>query len=148
MSYAIDVNVLLYASDEASPRSKRAREFLDECARGSEVLCLGWPTLASYLRLSTHPAIFSNPLTPEEAERNVESLLSLSNVRALSEQDGFWDVYREVTSGLPTRGNDVPDAHLAALLRQHDVPTLYTNDRDFLRFEFLRVRNPFEEAGG
>jgi toxin-antitoxin system PIN domain toxin len=147
LSYAIDVNVLLYASDEASSRSKRAREFLDECAEATEILCLGWPTLASYLRLSTHPGVFSNPLTPREAERNVDSLLSLPHVRALSEEDGFWDVYREVTNGLPTRGNDVPDAHLAALLRQHDVPTLYTNDRDFLRFEFLRVRNPFEETG-
>ncbi|HTR03776.1 MAG TPA: TA system VapC family ribonuclease toxin [Thermoanaerobaculia bacterium] len=144
MSYAVDVNVLLYASDEASPRSKRAREFLDECAQGSEILCVGWPTLTSYLRLSTHPAIFSNPLTPEEAERNVGALLSLPHVRAVSEQDGFWDVYREVTEGLPTRGNDVPDAHLAALLKQHDVPTLFTNDRDFLRFEFLKVRNPFD----
>ena len=48
----------------------------------------------------------------------------------------------------PTRGNDVPDAHLAAPLRQHDVPTLSTNDRDFLRFGFLKVRNPFEETKG
>lgn len=144
MSYAVDVNVLLYASDEASPKSNAARQFLERCAAGPEILCLGWPTLASYLRLATHPAIFSHPLTPEEAAQNVESLLSLPHVRALSEQDGFWDVYREVTRGLPTRGNDVPDAHLAALLRQHDVPTLYTNDRDFLRFGFLKVRSPFE----
>ena len=148
MSYAVDVNVLLYASDEASPRSKPARQFLERCAAGPEVLCLGWPTLTSYLRLSTHPAIFSHPLTPEEAERNVGSLLSLPSVRVLSEQEGFWNVYRAVTQDLPTRGNDVSDAHLAALLRQHDVPTLYTNDRDFLRFGFLKVRNPFEEPNG
>jgi predicted nucleic acid-binding protein len=41
------------------------------------------------------------------------------------------------------RGNDVPDAHLAALLRQHDVPTLCTNDRDFRKYPFLEVVNPF-----
>ena len=46
------------------------------------------------------------------------------------------------------RGNDVPDAHLAALLRQHDVPTLYTNDRDFLKYSSLKVRNPFDEDPG
>lgn len=147
MSYAIEVNVLLYASDEASPLSKRARQFLEKCAEGPEVFCLAWPTLVSYLRLSTHPAIFANPLTPEEAERNIGVLLSLPHARALSEQEGFWAVYGDVTRGLATRGNDVPDAHLAALLRQHDVPTLCTNDRDFLRFDFLKIRNPFEEAG-
>lgn len=148
MSYAIDVNVLLYASDEASPLSARARSFLEECAAGPEVLCLAWPTLASYLRLSTHPAIFANPLSPEQAERNVGALLALPHARALSEQEGFWEVYRRVTKDLAVRGNDVPDAHVAALLRQHDVPTLCTNDRDFLKYEFLKVSNPFDERSG
>ena len=41
------------------------------------------------------------------------------------------------------RGNLVPDAHLASLLRQHGVRTLYTVDRDFRRFPFLDVRDPF-----
>lgn len=145
MSYAIDVNVLLYASDASSPFSSDARAFLDACASGPEVLCLAWPTLSSYLRLATHPAIFAEPLSPDEAEANVESLLGLPHVRVLSELAGFWDVYREATRGLSVRGNDVPDAHLAALLRQHDVPTLYTNDRDFRKYDFLKVRNPFAE---
>jgi hypothetical protein len=145
LSYAVDVNILLYASDESSPFSKKAGEFLKRCVTGPEVLCLAWPTLASYLRLSTHPAIFASPLTPADAENNVESLVRLAHVRVLSEQEGFWEVYRETTRGLSTRGNDVPDAHLAALLRQHDVTTFYTNDRDFLKYSFLRVRNPFNE---
>jgi hypothetical protein len=38
----------------------------------------------------------------------------------------------------------VPDAHLAALLRQHGENILYTDDRDFRKFGFLKVRNPFE----
>jgi predicted nucleic acid-binding protein len=41
------------------------------------------------------------------------------------------------------RGNGVPDAHLAALLRQHGVRMLYTADADCRRFAFLEVRNPF-----
>ncbi len=144
MSYAIDVNLLLYASDSSSPFSKRAVAFLERCSSGPEVLCLAWPTLASYLRLATHPAIFASPLSPDEAESNVESLLSLPHVRVLSEREGFWEVYRQTTRGLAVRGNEVPDAHLAALLRQHDVAKLYTNDRDFRRFDFLRIENPFE----
>ena len=146
MSYAIDVNILLYASDSSSPLSKTARTFLDHCAGGSEVLCLGWPTLSAYLRLATHPAVFASPLSPDEAESNVDSLLSLPHVRVLSEKEGFWDVYRGVTRGLAVRGNDVPDAHLAALLRQHDVPTLYTNDRDFRKYPFLKIVNPLEKS--
>jgi hypothetical protein len=96
----------------------------------------------SYLRIATHPAIFNRPLAPEEAARNVEALLAVAHCRVISEEEGFWDRYREVTQDLPTRGNHVPDAHLAALLSQHGVVTLYTHDRDFRRFEFLDVRDP------
>jgi uncharacterized protein len=67
VSYSLDVNVLLYASDRASDRHERARRFVESCAAGPEVLCLTWPTLMSYLRIATHPRIFSAPLSPAEA---------------------------------------------------------------------------------
>jgi predicted nucleic acid-binding protein len=38
--------------------------------------------------------------------------------------------------------NLVPDAHRAALLGQPGVVTLYTDDRDFRKFEFLDLRDP------
>jgi hypothetical protein len=47
-----------------------------------------------------------------------------------------------MTAEVPTRGNLVPDAHLAAILRQHGVKKLYTHDTDFLKFAFLDVRDP------
>ena len=96
----------------------------------------------AYLRIATHPAIFAQPLTPAEAEKNIQSLLQLPQVRLLSEGDQFWDAYRRVTTNIPTRGNLVPDAHLAALLQYHGVATLYTKDRDFKKFDFLDVRDP------
>lgn len=108
------------------------------------MLYVAWSTVMSYLRISTHPAIFASPLRPAEAVRNVEALLRVPHVRMLAEQEGFWDLYREVTRAVPARGNDVPDAHLATVLRQHGVATLYTNDRDFRKFDFLTVRDPFE----
>lgn len=142
MSFALDVNLLLYASDTESPLHERARVFLDSCMRGGELFCLGWPTVMGYLRIATHPSVFARPLAPAEAQANVEALLGLPHVRCLAEEDGFWAIYREVTARVPTRGNLVPDAHLATLLRQHGVKTLYTHDRDFHKFEFLDVRDP------
>ena len=62
--------------------------------------------------------------------------------RPLIELEGFLDVYREVTGRFPVRGNLVPDAHLAALLRQHGVRKIYTSDTDFKKFDFLQVLNP------
>jgi toxin-antitoxin system PIN domain toxin len=143
MSFSFDVNILLYASDNTSPYFERARSFIESCITQQEVFYLGWPTVMSYLRIATHPAVFDDPLSPEEAMANIESLLNLPHARVLSEEEGFWDAYRATTAEVPTRGNLVPDAHLAALLRHHGVKTVYTNDRDLLKFSFLDVRNPF-----
>ena len=143
MSFSCDVNILLYASDAASPVHAPARRFLEHTAAGGDLMCLGWPTVMAYLRMATHPRIFTAPLTPAEALRNVEALAGLPHVRLLGEEPGFLDVYRKVTGSFPVRGNLVPDAHLASLLRQHGVRTLFTRDTDFRKFDFLDVRDPF-----
>lgn len=142
MSYSIDVDVLLYASDRSSPHHGVATAYLERSVRGEDLLCLAWPTLMSYLRIATHPRIFAEPMSPEKALANVEALARLPRTRILSEEPGFLEIYRDVASAFPVRGNLVPDAHLAALLKQHGVRTLYTNDADFRKFAFLDVRNP------
>ena len=143
MSCAIDVNILLYASDRESPFAQRAQELMSQLASGPEPFCIAWPTVMAYLRIATHAAVFLHPLTPDEAIGNIESLLKLPHVRMLAEEEGFWEIYRQLAREFPIRGNLVPDAHLAALLRLHGVSTLYSNDRDFRKFDFLKVRNPF-----
>jgi len=143
VSYSLDANVLLYASDRSSDRHVRALRFVESCAAGPEILCLAWPTLMAYLRIATHPRIFSAPLSPDEALGNISALISLPHVRSVAELDGFFDVYKHVSGEIPVRGNLVPDAHLAAILLQHGIRTLYTNDRDFQKFRSLDVRDPF-----
>ena len=143
MSFSCDVNVLLYASDAASPVHRKAVEFLEQASTEGDLFCLGWPTVMSYLRLSTHPGIFRTPLAPAQALGNIDALVEQPRVRLLAEEPGFLDAYRTVTEGVIVRGNLVPDAHLAALLRHHGVRTLYTRDADFRKFPFLDVRDPF-----
>lgn len=143
MSFAIDVNVLVYASDSSSPAHRRARALLEAQAKGSEILYLPWVVAIGYLRVVTHAAILTNPLTQAEAEHNLDLLLARPTVRVLSEGEGFWDVYREVSGSSPTRAARVADAHIAAVLKQNGVRVLYTNDRDFRRYQFLDVRDPF-----
>ena len=143
MSYSLDVNILLYASDRSNEQHDRARRFIEACARDPEILCLTWPTLMAYLRIATHPRIFAAPLSPQEAMGNVVALIGLPHVRTVSELDGFLEAYKHVTGKTPVRGNLVPDAHIAAILFQHGVRTIYSNDRDFRKFQSLDVRDPF-----
>ena len=142
MSYSVDANLLLYASDRSSPHHKAASRFLESRVDDPDLFCICWITLIAYLRIATHPRIFAHPLSPADALSNVDALVELPRTRLLSEDEGFLDVYRAVTDGGAVRGNLVPDAHLAGLLRQHGVGTLYTADADFHRFDFLQVRNP------
>lgn len=142
MSYSVDANLLLYASNSAAVEHNAALAFLQERSQDPDVFCLTWPTLMAYLRIATHPAIFKNPLSREKAWLNVENLLSLPRVVVIMETDDFAETYVEVTRGRNIRGNLVPDAHLATLLQLHGVFRIYTADSDFRKFDFLEVVNP------
>ena len=142
MSYSIDVNIFIYASDSDSKYQQQAATFLEERRNDSELLCLSWLTLMAYQRITTHPAAFSIPLTPQKAWSNIEDLLALPQVRIIGEADDFAHHYLQVTSEFPVRGGLVSDAHLAAILHQHGVKTIYSADSDFRKFRFLKVINP------
>lgn len=143
MSFTLDANVLLYASDESSPFHGKAREVLVQAARGPDLLYLFWPTTMAYLRIATHPAVFARPLSAAEAMANINSLLGLAHVRCPGEGDGFWARYLAVAGDRPPRGNLVPDAHLVALMLANEVPVIWSHDRDLRRFPEVRVRDPF-----
>lgn len=141
MSATVDANVLVYASNEADPSHVACRGLVERLAEGPDLVHLFWPTLLGYLRIVTHPGILPRPLTPAQAEHNVDQLLVRPHVRAPGEAGRFWSLYLETRTD-PTRGNDVPDAHLATLMRQYGVGVIYTRDRDFLRFKHIEVRDP------
>ena len=143
MSYTVDANVLLYASDESSPVHARARAFVERLADGPEIAYLFWPTVMAYLRIATHPAAFARPLPAVEAIGNVEQLLVRPHVRTTGEQERFWERFREIAEDAMPAGNLVPDAHLVALMLENDVRTIWTRDRDYRRFGRIEVRDPF-----
>lgn len=142
MSSTLDVNILLYASNEADPRHEVAAVLVARLVAGPQLFYLFWPTLLGYLRLVTHPAILPSPLATEQAMHNVEQLLRPAHVRTPGEEAGFWSHFRATASD-DTRGNQVPDAHLAALMRQHGVRIVYTRDRNFRRYDDVESRDPF-----
>lgn len=141
MSRTIDGNVLVYATNDAEPLQGRAQAVIRELAAGSDPVSLLWPVLLGYVRIATHPALIPNPLTAARAMGNVAALLDRPHIRAVGEADGFWRTFTDVAGNL--RGNDVPDAHLVTLMRQHGIGTILTRDRGFRRFDGIRVQDPF-----
>jgi len=137
-----DTNLLLYASDGASPHQEHAVRRLDELTTGPALVYVLWPVAMGYLRIATHSAIFDNPLTPEEALGNLQTLLDRPAVRTAGESDRFWQSFLDVSGDVPPRGNLVPDAHIVALMRDHGIRTIWTHDRGFRAFDGIRVRDP------
>ncbi len=142
MSTAIDTNILLYASNTGSESFEKAYALVERLARGPQLLYVFWPVAMGFLRLSTNPAIAERPLSPSEALSSLSDLIERDHVRTPGEGAGFLSVFRE-TASAGTRGKDVTDVHIAALMRQHGVGTIYTRDRDFRRFDGIRVEDPF-----
>ena len=147
MSVTVDANVLVYASNRAEPVHEPALALVERLAAGPEIVCLFWPTIMGYLRIVTHPSVLPRPLGPAEAIANLSALIAAPHVRTPGEEDGFWDLFL-ATRNDADRGNDVPDGHLAALMRQHGVGTIYTRDRDFRRFDGILAEDPFAEHPG
>lgn len=144
MSYSIDANLLLYASNNSSPEHLKAAAFLESRTTDPDLLCLTWPALMAYQRIATHPSVFAKPLDPATAWGNIQKLLALPRVRVITEEAGFEEDFAATMDGMIVRGNLVPDAHIATILRQHGVRRIYTADSDFRKFDFLEVINPLK----
>jgi toxin-antitoxin system PIN domain toxin len=142
VSASVDANVLVYADNTRDPAHGQARALIQRLAAGPDLLYLFWPTIFAYLRIVTHPGILAVPITPTDAVANIDSLLRLPHVMTRTEGSTFWQAYL-ASGGATIRGNMVSDMHLAALMRDNGVRVLYTRDRDFRRFDFLDVRDPF-----
>jgi toxin-antitoxin system PIN domain toxin len=142
VSATVDTNVLVYAANSSDPSSAAAYALLERLARGPELLYLFWPVVMGFLRISTNPAIVADPLAPGEALAAVGDLVNRPHVRTPGEGSGFLALYAQ-TASAATRAAHVTDAHIAALMLQHGVGTIYTRDRDFRRFDGIAVENPF-----
>lgn len=139
----IEANVLVYSSAVDSPFHTAAKEFITDLARGPDLVYLFWPVVMAYLRIATNPAVARTPLSATEAESNMSLLLEQPHIRVAGEREKFWDSYQAVSRAVRPTGKLVPDAHLVALMRENEVGTIWTHDRDFRKFDGIEVRDPF-----
>ncbi len=137
----VDVNLLLYALDETSPRHEVAREWVEATLSGRQTVGLPWAVLLAFVRLSTRAAVFTAPLSSDEALDVVDGWLAQPNVTVVHPGRRHAAVLRELLSDLGTAGNLVTDAHLAALAIEHGAE-LCSSDADFSRFPGLRWIDP------
>lgn len=136
-----DVNLLLYAIDQTSPRHESARAWLEEALSGTEAVAFAWAVLLGFVRISTNPAAFEKPLEADEALDYVDSWLAQPVAMVVHPSDRHAAALRQLLLPVGSAGNLTADAHLAALAMEHGAE-LCSSDADFSRFDGLHWTDP------
>lgn len=136
-----DVNLLLYAVDAETARHAKARSWLEEVLSGTEEVGFAWVVILGFVRISTNPAAFVNPLSPPEAFGYAEEWLARPVASTVNPGPHHITLMRELLHELGVAGNLSSDAHLAALAIEHGAE-LCSSDNDFSRFKGLRWTDP------
>lgn len=137
----LDLNILIYAIDESSPRHEAARDWLDDTLSSAATVAFAWHVLVGFVRLSTRAAVFERPLTVDESFDVVDEWLGQPCVTVVHPTARHAVVLRGLLAPLGTAGNLTSDAHLAALAVEHGAE-LCSTDVDFSRFSGVRWINP------
>jgi len=136
-----DVNLLVYATDNANVHRLAAERWIEEILSGPETVGFPWQSLTGFIRLSTNPRVFDVPLAIDTSLSIVDDWLAQPNVTVAHPTHRHAAVLRDLLSPIGVGGDLVPDAHLAALAIEHGA-TLHSADSDFARFPALRWYNP------
>jgi hypothetical protein len=139
----LDVNVCVYAFRRESGRHEDFKAWLEQALSGSEPVGLPEPVLASTIRLVTNHRIYQDPSTPAAVLSFCDALLDAPAAMRVRPGERHWAIFRDLVSQHGLRGNDIPDAYLAALALEQGA-TWVTTDRGFARYEGLRVLDPLK----
>ncbi len=137
----LDVNVLLYCSDEGTEFHARTKEFVAAALDGDEVIALPWMVVLGFLRISTRRSGGHQALSREQSIAVIDAWLSHPNVSVLSPGPRHWTVLREISNEVGAHGDLLMDAHLASLAIENGAE-LCSADTDFSRFPRLRWTDP------
>jgi uncharacterized protein len=138
-----DVNGLVYAHREDAVGHARYRAWLEELVNGGEPFGLADLVLSGFLRVVTHPRVFSPPSPLEAALEFAEQLRSAPNCVPVAPGERHWEIFTRLCRDAGAKGNLVPDAYLAALAIESGSEWV-TTDRGFARYPGLRWRHPLQ----
>jgi toxin-antitoxin system PIN domain toxin len=137
----VDANILLYAEDSLSAFHQKARKWWDDQLSGRDPVCLCWTVLSAFIRISTNPRVFENPLSLEQALGRIQSWFEQPCTRIIRPTENHWTTFQQMLNDGQAVANLVIDAHIAALALEHGC-TVASTDADFYRFPKLKWVNP------
>jgi toxin-antitoxin system PIN domain toxin len=138
----LDVNILVHACRRDAERHAEFHAWLVEQLSGEEPVGIYPESLASVVRITTHPRVWKHPLAIDDALTFAEAVRASPASVVVQPGDNHWSLFTELCRAGRVKGNLAMDAWLAALAIESGC-TLITTDTDFARFRGLRWRMPF-----
>jgi len=137
----LDVNVLVTAFRADLQGHSAVSRWLTQQLKGGQAL--GIPDIAatSFLRLVTNHRVFVEPSPLELATGFLDAVLEVPTASIVIASSRHWPTLRDLALGLRLRGNDLPDAHLAALALSSGAE-IASLDRGLARFPGVRLVEP------
>ncbi|MFM1848670.1 MAG: hypothetical protein RL417_2144 [Pseudomonadota bacterium] len=139
-----DINLLVYAYDESSPFHAGAKRWLSTLLDGRREVGFPLVSILGFIRLTTNPKIFREPLSMTEACSIVEEWLKTPQAAVLSPGGKHFGILGRLVEGSGVSSALTTEAHIAALAIEHGG-TIHSNDGDFARFNGIKCENPLEE---
>ena len=136
-----DVNVLVYAHREDAADHERYRRWLEAAVGSDAAYGLSDLVLSGFVRVVTHPRVFTAPSPLDDAMTFCEQLRGRPNRVSIAPGARHWSIFARLCGEADAKGNLVPDAFLAAMAIEHGCEWI-TTDRDFARFDGLRWTHP------
>jgi toxin-antitoxin system PIN domain toxin len=140
-----DVNVLVYAFRTDAPDHAAYNSWLTDVINGDAAFGSANLVLSGFLRVVTHPRVFTPPSPVEDALSFAETIRSSPNCIPVSPGSRHWSIFARLCREGGAKGNLIPDAYLAALAIEAGTEWI-TTDRDFSRFPGLQWRHPLHHS--
>ena len=131
-----DVNIWVYAFRSDSPMHQISRDSMQASMDRRESFLFSPSVASSFLRLVTNARIFKEPSSVAEAWLFVDALESHPSAVAADMDPMAFGIFKHLCLVADAKGNDIPDAYLAALAIRQDA-VLVSADRGFARFQGL-----------
>lgn len=134
----VDSNILIYAINADSPKSKLARKFLRENLGNLEI---AHQNILETIRVLTHKS-FSNPMNLKDVVRAIMITSETSSI--ISPDQSSYYIALELIENHRLKGNRIFDAYLVATALSNDIKIIATdNEKDFKKFKEIKIVNPF-----
>jgi uncharacterized protein len=136
-----DVNIMVAAFRLDHPHHSMVRPWLDMQLDSDMPLVVPDLVWTGFVRVVTSKRIFTIPATVDDALEFVDAVRSQRNYMVVPHLPDVLDVFGGVCRTQQVSGNLVTDAYIAAVALSLGAPVV-TLDRDFRRFESLRIVEP------